>query len=106
MPSNNKKEASDNSKPSNLSDAATRSDKPSDKHLANSGSNSGTSGSKPAGNSGTPSNSGNAKRPHLKGKLGQDGKLTLEECQRCFDNNLCLFCGAAGHKANECQKQT
>src|ERR1700726_3792668 len=104
-PNNNKKETSDNSKSSNPPGTA-KSDKSSDKCQTNSGSNPGTSGSKPAGNSGNSSDSGKAKKPHLEGKLGADGKLTPEECQWCFDNNLCLFCGAAGHKANECCKRT
>ena len=101
-PNNNKKETSDNPK-SSIPPGAAKSDKSSDKCQTNSGSNSGTSGSKPTGNSG---NSGEAKKPHLEGKLGADGKLTPEECQWCFNNNLCLFCGAVGHKANECHKQT
>src|ERR1700730_5907485 len=105
MPNNNKKETSDNSKSSNPP-GATKSDKSSDKQQVNSGLNSGTSGSKPAGASGNSGDSGEAKKPHLEGKLGADGKLTPEECQRHFDNNLCLFCGAVGHKANECCKQT
>src|SRR6202045_3401274 len=105
MPNNNKKETSDNSKSSNPT-GTTKSDKPLDKHLMNPGSNSGTSRSKPAGNSGNSSDSGEAKKPHLEGKLGADGKLTPEECQQHFDNNLCLFCGAAGHKANKCCKRT
>src|SRR6202045_1977069 len=104
-PNNNKKETSDNSKSSNPPGAA-KSDKSSDKRQANSSSNSGTSGSKPAGASGNSGDSGEGKKPHLEGKLGADGKLTPEECQWCFDNNLCLFCGAAGHKANECHKRT
>src|ERR1700719_3388254 len=104
-PNNNKKETSDNSKSSNPPGTA-KSDKLLDKRQANSGSNSGTSGSKPAGASGNSGDSGEAKKPHLEGKLGADGKLTPEECQWHFDNNLCLFCGAAGHKANECHKRT
>src|ERR1700726_3074361 len=104
-PNNNKKETSDNSKSSNPPGAA-KSDKSSDKRQVNPGSNSGTSGSKPAGASGNSGDSGEAKKPHLEGKLGADGKLTLEECQWHFDNNLCLFCGAAGHKATECHKWT
>ena len=106
MPSNNKKETLDNTKSPNPPDANMKSDKSSDKHPANPGSNPGSSGSKAAGGSGNSGNSGDAKKPHLEGKLGQDGKLTPEECQQHFNNNLCLFCGAAGHKANECQKQT
>src|ERR1700735_5093066 len=30
-------------------------------------------------------------------KLGKDGKLTPQERQRHFDNNLCMFCGGIGH---------
>src|ERR1700726_4207266 len=105
MPNNNKKETSDNSKSPNPPGAA-KSDKSSDKRQANSGSNSGTSGSKPTGASGNSGDSGEGKKPHLEGKLGTDGKLTPEECRRHFDNNLCLFCGAAGHKANKCHKRT
>ncbi|KAJ8698886.1 hypothetical protein PTI98_005547 [Pleurotus ostreatus] len=36
--------------------------------------------------------------------LGANGKLTPEERQQHFDNELCLFCGGAGHKANKCLK--
>ena len=99
---NNKKETSDNSKSSTPAGAVSKSDKPSDKRPANSGSNVGTSGSKSAEGSGNSGGSSDAKKSHL----GQDGKLTPEERQRRFDNNLCLFCGAAGHKANECRKRT
>src|ERR1700726_3914209 len=105
MPNNNKKETSDNSKSSNPPGTA-KSDRSSDKRQTNSGSNSGTSGSKPAGASSNSGDSSEAKKPHLEGKLGTDGTLTPEECQWHFDNNLCLFCGAVGHKANECHKWT
>ena len=44
--------------------------------------------------------------PDLVGKLGKDGKLTPQECQRCMDNSLCLFCGKTGHIAKECPKLT
>jgi len=40
----------------------------------------------------------------LTGKLGKDGKLTTEERNRRLTNNLCLFCGVAGHRASECRK--
>lgn len=40
----------------------------------------------------------------LSSKLGKDGKLTPAERQRRFANNLCLFCGEAGHTAKECSK--
>lgn len=35
-------------------------------------------------------------------KLGKDGKLTPEERQRRFANNLCLRCGGSGHTAANC----
>ena len=34
--------------------------------------------------------------PDLTGKLGKDGKLTLQECQCRMDNSLCLFCRKTG----------
>jgi hypothetical protein len=49
---------------------------------------------KPKGN---PSQ-GQPKKPNLAEKLGKDGKLTQQECQRRQGNNLCLFCGQAGHQ--------
>ncbi|CDO75044.1 hypothetical protein BN946_scf184899.g1 [Trametes cinnabarina] len=39
-------------------------------------------------------------------KLGKDSKLTQEERQRCFANNLCLFCGGSGHVSAVCPKKT
>jgi hypothetical protein len=33
---------------------------------------------------------------------GKDGKLTQQERQRRFDNNLCLYCGRTGHMASDC----
>ncbi|KAG9224756.1 hypothetical protein CCMSSC00406_0002093 [Pleurotus cornucopiae] len=37
--------------------------------------------------------------------LGANGKLTPEERQRRFNNELCFWlCGGAGHKANKCLK--
>ncbi|KIO07413.1 hypothetical protein M404DRAFT_23923 [Pisolithus tinctorius Marx 270] len=38
-------------------------------------------------------------------KLGKDGKLTLEECKHCRDNNLCMFCGGTRHFADKCPKK-
>jgi hypothetical protein len=40
----------------------------------------------------------------LSSKLGKDGKLTKEERQRRFENNLCMFCGKSGHVARDCYK--
>jgi hypothetical protein len=46
------------------------------------------------------------KKPDLSNKLGKDGKLTPEERKRRFENNLCLFCGGAGHTAKDCPKSS
>ena len=68
-----------------------------------------------ASTSGSSSNGGNNKKGNnnsfstpdsISLKLGKDGKLLLEECQRRFKNNLCLFCGQAGHSTKECPKST
>ena len=40
----------------------------------------------------------------ISNKLGKDGKLSTEEHQRPFDNNLCLYCGGTGHKTADCKK--
>ena len=37
-------------------------------------------------------------------KLGKDGKLSAEECQRRFNNILCLYCSGTGHKTADCKK--
>jgi hypothetical protein len=37
--------------------------------------------------------------------VGTDGKLTAEERQRRIANNLCLFCGIAGHMVKDCRKR-
>jgi len=44
------------------------------------------------------------KTAELSDKLGKDGKLTSEERKCRFDMNLCMFCGATGHKAKDCPK--
>jgi len=30
-------------------------------------------------------------------KLASNGKLTSDECKKCLDNNLCLYCGAGDY---------
>ena len=64
-----------------------------------------TSNPKPASTSGT-SGSSSKKGPDLSDKLGKDGKLTVEERKRRFEQNLCLFCGRTGHVAKECPKSS
>ena len=50
------------------------------------------------------SNTTSSQNLNLEGKLGKDGKLTPEERKCRLDNNLCLFCGGAGHTARDCTK--
>jgi len=44
------------------------------------------------------------KTAELLDKLSKDSKLTSEEHKHRFDMNLCMFCGATGHKAKDCPK--
>jgi hypothetical protein len=69
----------------------------------NKGNNAKPSSSTPAPSSASKSTP--APKPDLSDKLGKDGKLTTDERQRRMDGNLCLFCGNAGHKVNECRKK-
>ena len=54
----------------------------------------------------TNSSNSNQKKPnsYLPLKLGKDSKLTQQEHQRHFDQNLCLFCSKGGHVAKDCSK--
>ena len=52
------------------------------------------------------SSSGQNKKPNLSSKLRKDSKLTSKERACRFANNLCMFCGGAGHKASKCPKNT
>lgn len=63
------------------------------------------SGSKPPGSFGNKGKTSDRKPP-LADKLGNDGKLTKDERTRRFENNLCMFCGAPGHRAASCPKST
>jgi hypothetical protein len=98
-----------------------KSDKP-DKPDAKSDDKSDDKGKKPPpgnnsnnnNNKGNKSNSGKPGKPSsssgnsasISDKLGKDGKLTPQERQRRFDNNLCLFCGGVGHSAKDCPKSS
>ncbi|CDO74310.1 hypothetical protein BN946_scf184576.g5 [Trametes cinnabarina] len=65
-----------------------------------------SSSTTPRASSGTPKTpSKQATKPYAD-KLGKDGKLTQEERQRRFANNLCLFCGGSGHVSAVCPKKT
>ncbi|KAG6329309.1 hypothetical protein ID866_9780 [Astraeus odoratus] len=49
--------------------------------------------------------SNNSSTPNLSNKLGKDSKLTAAECKRCFNLNLCMFCGGNGHFSDKCSKK-
>jgi hypothetical protein len=55
------------------------------------------------GNTVQASRSKSAAKPYA-AKLNSSSKLKPEECKRCMKNNLCMFCGGAGHKMAECEK--
>jgi len=54
----------------------------------------------------TSNQSSSGSRPDLTNKLGKDRKLTADECKRCLENNLCMFCGGTSHFADNCPKKT
>ncbi|KAG6327114.1 hypothetical protein ID866_11975 [Astraeus odoratus] len=67
--------------------------------------NSSSSNKSKSSNSGNKSPNATSSNPDLTGKLGKDGKLTLEEKKRCLDNKLCMFCREDGHFSNNCPKK-
>ena len=68
--------------------------------------NSGGSKASPDVKGKTSTTTSSTPKPDLMLKLGSDGKLTFYEQKRCFDNKLCMFCGAGGHMAKDCLKST
>ena len=82
----------------------------SNKNKNNNSNNKNNSGNSSTSNTtgNTNSSNSNQKKPNsnLSLKLGKDGKLTQQECQRCFNQNLWLFCGKGRHVAKDCSKAT
>jgi hypothetical protein len=98
-PENKPDHKSDEKKPSTSGNSSNNSNKkPTHNHNHNAPSTSNNKSGK------TTSSSGNS--ASLSDKLGKDGKLTPQERQRRFDNNLCMFCGGPGHTAKDCKKST
>jgi hypothetical protein len=106
------KSRSGKSKPDSRSDDTPKSDKKNHNPPSTSNSNSNNSNKNNKNNKGNqnnnksakPSSSGNS--ASISDKLGKDGKLTQQERQRRFDNNLCMFCGGVGHVAKDCPKSS
>ena len=82
-------------------DKSNKGNKTDDKNKNSKGKNKADNSNKSAK---TPSSSGNPNL--LADKLGKDGKLTQQERQRRFNNNLCMFCGGVGHTAKDCPKSS
>ncbi|KAG6327019.1 hypothetical protein ID866_12070 [Astraeus odoratus] len=60
---------------------------------------------KPTSDKTLKTSSNNSSAPNLSNKLGKDRKLTAAEHKRCFDLNLCMFCGGNGHFLDKCPKK-
>jgi len=41
----------------------------------------------------------------LSSKLASNGKLTSDDCKKCLENNLYLYCGAEEPKLDSCPKK-
>ena len=96
----NKSEGNDKSDGKNKSDDKS-------KTPASGSSNSNKNNNKPSGkNKPRKPASTSGSFASLSNKLGKDGKLTQQERQHRFDNNLCMFCGGVGHTAKDCNKAT
>ena len=82
----------------------------SNKNKNNNSNNKNNSGNSSTSNTTGNANSGNSNQKKLNSdlssKLGKDGKLTQQECQCCFDQNLCLFYSKGRHIAKDCSKVT
>ena len=82
----------------------------SNKNKNNNNNNKNNSSNSSTSNTTRNTNSGNSnqKKPNsdLSSKLRKDGKLTQQECQHCFNQNLCLFCRKGRHIMKDCSKAT
>ena len=89
------------------SDGKNKSDDKSKTPASGSGNSNKNNNNKPSGKNkpGKPTSTSGSSAS-LSNKLGKDGKLTPQERQRHFDNNLCMFCGGVGHTAKDCNKVT
>ena len=93
--SGNKSEKNDNNKSSSNKGKGSLQSKQKNNNNSSSGSNQ---------NKGNSSEPKKTSTPDYASKLGKDGKLTPQERQHHIDKNLCLCCGASGHRASDCPK--
>jgi len=52
-----------------------------------------------------PKKQSNTLQVDLSSKLASNGKLTSDECKKCLENNLCLYCSAGDYKLDSCPKK-
>ena len=90
-----------NSGNNNKSDKKSGSNKPNNNNNSNNKNQS-----KGSSSNNTMNNKSKSASNLLTNKVGKDGKLTQQERQHHFDNKLCMFCGGAGHTANNCPKSS
>ena len=99
--------SNDKDKGTNINNSATLN---SDKNKNNNSNNKNNSSNSSTSNTTRNVNSSNSnqKKPNsnLSSKLRKDSKLTQQERQCYFDQNLCLFCSKGGHVAKDCSKAT
>lgn len=92
-------------KPANTTSSSTSANTSSSPQSASaSNNNNRAKNPAPKHNSSNSASSASGNKNSLSDKLGSDGKLTPAERARRLANNLCLFCGNAGHRASECRK--
>lgn len=92
--SNNKNKSSKSSKDSSKSDSNSNSDSKDQK-----------SSSKDKSGSNAASGYSNKTNPTLSKLLNSDGRLKAEEKAKRAEKGLCLYCGGAGHKVEDCTKK-
>ena len=90
-----------NQKPKKMGKLNPNSDRKENPTLSTSASKSGPTDK----DSDRSKSSGNPKMD-VTDRLGTDGKLTPQERQQHFDNELCLLCSKSGHMVCDCPKST
>ena len=97
----------DDAEPSNNKNKGSKSSK--DSSNSNSNSNSGSKDQKSSSKDKSASNASNGAsnktNPALSKLLNSDGRLKAEEKAKRGEKGLCLYCGGAGHKVEDCTKK-
>jgi Domain of unknown function (DUF4939) len=102
--SDNKSDKKSNNNSQSSSSQNNSNNKSSSKSHSHSNSNSHSHSHNNKSGKSSNSTSASSDKPAYSDKL-KDGKLTSQERQRRLDNDLCLYCGETGHKADACTKK-